>query len=212
MAAAGDAQNSEKELRTAAGLMPNSARPPVALGNLLSLKGQDDQAISEYQIALKLDPRNAGTYVLMGMAEKNRGHADLAEKAYRQALEIDPNNVVAVNNLAWIAMMNPERAGEAVGYAKKAAEAAPKMGQVLDTLGWAYHVNGENELASQTLERGVAAAPEDPRLLYHLAVVYGAQGHKQEEQATLRKALATNNPFPEMNDAKTRLAGNKGVS
>jgi hypothetical protein len=42
MAAAGDAQNSEKELRTAAGLMPNSARPHVALGNLLSLKGQDD--------------------------------------------------------------------------------------------------------------------------------------------------------------------------
>jgi hypothetical protein len=33
-----------------------------------------------------------------------------------------------------------------------------------------------------------------------------------EEQATLRKALATNKPFPEMNDAKTRLAANKGVS
>ena len=37
MAAAGDAQNSEKELRRAAGLMPNSARPHVALRNLLSL-------------------------------------------------------------------------------------------------------------------------------------------------------------------------------
>ncbi len=172
MAAAGDAQNSEKELLTAAGLMPNSARPHVALGNLQSLKGQDDQAISESQTALKLDPRNAGTYVLMGMAEKKRGHADLAEKAYRQAL---------------------------------------------DTLGWAYHVNGENGVclansASQTLKRAVAAAPEDPRLSYHLAVVYGAQGHKQEEQATLRKALATNKPFPEMKDAKTRLAANKGVS
>jgi Flp pilus assembly protein TadD len=108
-------------------------------------------------------------------------------------------------------MMTPERASEAVGYAKKAAEAAPKMGQVLDTLGWAYHVNGENELASQTLKRGAAFAPEDPRLLYHLAVVYGAQGHKQEEQATLKKALATNKPFPEMDDAKSRLAV-KGVS
>ena len=91
------------------------------------------------------------------------------------------------------------------------------MGQVLDTLGWAYHGNGENgawqaNSASQTLKPAVAAAPEDPRLLYHLAVVYGAQGHKQEEQATLRKALATNKPFPEMKDAKTRLAANKGVS
>jgi hypothetical protein len=36
---------------------------------------------------------------------------------------------VALNNLAWIAMMTPERASEAVGHAKKAAEAAPKMGQ-----------------------------------------------------------------------------------
>jgi len=182
-----------------------------SLGNLLSLKGQDDQAISEYQTALKLDPRNAGTYVLLGMAQKKGGNAKLAEKAYRQALEIEANNIVALNNLAWIAMMTPERANEAVVYAKKAAEAAPMMGQVLDTLGWAYHVNGENELASQTLKRGAAVAPEDPRLLYHLAVVYGAQGHKQEEQATLKKALATNKPFPEMDDAKSRLAG-KGVS
>jgi cytochrome c-type biogenesis protein CcmH/NrfG len=31
---------------------------------------------------------------------------------------------------------------------------------------------------------------------------YGAQGHKQEEKETLRKALATNKPFPEMDDAK----------
>ena len=70
--------------------MPNSARPHVALGNLLSLKGQDGEGISEYQTALKLDPRNAGTYVLLGMAQKKGGHAELAEKAYRQALEIEP--------------------------------------------------------------------------------------------------------------------------
>ncbi len=211
MAATGDAENSEKELRTAAGLMPKSARPHVALGNLLSLKGEDGEAIGEYQTALKLDPRNVGTYVLLGMAQKKSGHADLAEKTYRQALEIDPKNVVALTNLAWIAMMSPGRAAEALGYAKNAAEEAPKMGPVLDALGWAYHVNGENELASQALKRGVVAAPDNPRLLYHLAVVYGAQGHKQEEQATLRKALATNKPFPEMDDAKSRLSG-KGVS
>jgi hypothetical protein len=53
----------------AASLLPDSARPHVALGNLLSLKGQDGQAISEHQAARKLDPRSAGTYVLMGMAE-----------------------------------------------------------------------------------------------------------------------------------------------
>ena len=67
-------------------------------------------------------------------------------------------------------MMSPGRAGGSAGYAKKAAEEAPKMGPVLDALGWAYHVNGENELASQALKRGAAVAPEDPRLLYHLAV------------------------------------------
>jgi hypothetical protein len=81
----------------------------------------------------------------------------------------------------------------------------------LDTLGWAYHVNGQNELASQTLKRGAVFAPEDARLLHHFAVVYGAQGHKQEEPAALKKAQATNKPFPEMDDAKARLAG-KGVS
>lgn len=64
---------------------------------------------------------------------------------------------MALNNLAWVAMLTPERRSEAVVYAKKPAEAAPRMGQVLATLGWAYHVNGDNELASQTLKRGAAA-------------------------------------------------------
>ena len=143
------------------------------------------------------------------MAQKKGGNARLAEKAYRQALEIEANNIVALNNLAWIAMMTPERAGEAVGYAK-GCRSGTQDGTSAGYAGWA-HVNRENELANQTLQRGAAVAPEDPRLLYHLAVVYGAQGHKQEEQATLKKALATNKPFPEMDDAKSRLAG-KGVS
>ncbi len=86
------------------------------------------------------------------------------------------------------------------------------MGQVLDTLGWAYHMNGQNDVAGQTLTRGVAVAPQDPRILYHLAVVYGAQGHKLEEQPTLKKALAMNKPFPEIDDAKSRLTGSKGNS
>ena len=90
--------------------------------------GQDDQAISEYQTALKLDPRNAGTYVLMGMAEKKRGHADLAEKAYRQAPEIDPN-VVALNNLAWIAMMNPERGARRWVMRRKLQKRRPRWGK-----------------------------------------------------------------------------------
>lgn len=113
---------------------PQSPRSTIRDGTT-RWRMDDDQGISEYQTALKLDPRNAGTHVLLGMAQKKGGHAELAEKAYRQALEIEPNNIVALNNLAWIPMMTPERAGEAVGYAKKAAEAAPKMGQVLDTLG-----------------------------------------------------------------------------
>jgi hypothetical protein len=96
----------------------------------------------------------------MGMAEKKRGHADLAEKAYRQALEIDPNNVVALNNLAWIAMMNPERAGEAVGYAKKAARGGAQEGTSAGYAGMGVPREwGEWRLAgqfSQTRKRGVA--------------------------------------------------------
>jgi Flp pilus assembly protein TadD len=182
------------------------------LGNLLSLSGRDDAAINEYEAALKLEPRNAGTYVLIGMEQRKRGHPDLAEQAYRKALEIQPNDVVSLNNLTWIAMMSSERLGEALRYAKKAAEAAPKMGQVLDTLGWAYHLNGQNELASQTLKHGVSLTPQDPRLLYHLAVVYGAQGHREEEQAAIKKALGMNKPFPEIDAAKSRLADLKGAS
>jgi tetratricopeptide (TPR) repeat protein len=119
----------------------------------------DDQGVSEYQTALKLDPRNAGTYVLLGTAQKKGGHAELGEKAYRQALEIEPNNIVALNNLAWIAMMTPERAGEAVGYAK-GCRSGTQDGTSAGYPGWA-HVNGENELASQTCS-------EEPRLLQRI--------------------------------------------
>jgi hypothetical protein len=53
-------------------------------------------------------------------------------------------------------------------------------------------MNGENELGSQTLKRGAAVAPEDSRL-FTLQWCMERKGI-QEEQATLKKTLATNKP------------------
>jgi hypothetical protein len=74
--------------------------------------------------------------------------------------------------------------------------------------GWAYHVNAENELASQTVKRGAAVAQRTRGSCITLQWCVERKGI-QEEQATLKKALATNKPFPEMDDAKSRLASKR---
>jgi tetratricopeptide (TPR) repeat protein len=198
----GDVKAAEGEYRTALRLAPNSALSHIALGDLLGRTARTDAAIAEYETAANLAPKSGEPQLRIGMAYQVKGRSDLAEQAYREAVALQPNLVVALNNLAWIDLQKPQKLDEALTFAKKTVELVPSASQFQDTLGWVYHVKGDNQQAVVTLRKGITLSPKDPEIHYHLAVVYQDLKKPQDALSEVNTSLSLNKDFPEKADAQ----------
>jgi putative PEP-CTERM system TPR-repeat lipoprotein len=90
-----------------------------------------------------------------------------AAKLYEAILALQPQNVVALNNLAWVAMETKDPA--AVGHAEKAYAIAPENAAVLDTYGWLLLQKGEVKRSVDLLTKAVSRDPKNPDMRLHLA-------------------------------------------
>jgi tetratricopeptide (TPR) repeat protein len=174
----------------------------MAEGDLFLIRKDPDQALSNYEAILQATPRSAAALVKIGIANEMKGRRNEAEQAYRKAIAIEPNDALALNNLAWIDIQRNVRLDEALSFAKRAIRAAPKIGQFLDTLGWAYHVRGDQTKAMETLKEATAVSPGDPEVHYHLGVALDAAGRKSEALAEINKSLSLKKGFPEAAEAR----------
>jgi tetratricopeptide (TPR) repeat protein len=96
--------------------------------------------------------------------------------------------VVALNNLAWNLSEAKKRPDEALPLAVKAEQLAPRMAEVLDTLGWIQYRRGDYAEARKTLTRAVERAPNHATIQYHLGMVYSRLGQKDQAVSALRLA------------------------
>ncbi|MBI5642664.1 MAG: tetratricopeptide repeat protein [Deltaproteobacteria bacterium] len=60
-------------------------------GVQLSLKGQLDEAIKEYETVLQFNPKSAETYNNLGFAYFDKGDFDKALESQKKAVELNPN-------------------------------------------------------------------------------------------------------------------------
>ena len=72
--------------------------PPV--GNLLSEKGQVDEALACYQKAIELDPKYEVAHDNLGDVIKEMGQLDEGLACYQKAIELDPKYAAARSHLA----------------------------------------------------------------------------------------------------------------
>lgn len=78
---------------------------------------------------------------------------------------------------------------EAVEGAQSAGADQATMGVFLDTLGWVQFKRGDLRQALANLTRAADAAPDQPEILYHLALAYLAQGRRHDAIVMLERAL-----------------------
>jgi putative PEP-CTERM system TPR-repeat lipoprotein len=123
----------------------------------------------------------------------NRVDEALAE--YARVIDIDPRNAVALNNAAWYAFLQGRP--EALGYARRAAEAAPQSAPVIDTLGWLLTESGRAEEGLPHLVKATELAPESAEIRYHLAVAQARAGQTEAARATLSGLLSSTARFAE---------------
>ncbi len=165
-------------------------------------------AVADYRAILVMAPTDAQTMVKLGMVYDRMGRSREAEGMYRDALRISPNFAVAFNNLAWNAAMRRTDLDQALFWAKRAVELAPKVPQFRDTLGWVHRTRGESAAALAAFEQATKLEPPLAEAYYHLGLVYRDMDRPKESDAAFRRALEISRDFAGAEDARRALARN----
>ncbi|KLN61651.1 hypothetical protein WH96_04750 [Kiloniella spongiae] len=113
-----------------------------------------DRAFEDYNLVISRDPKNADAYYYRAGIFSDRDQLDLAILDYRAVVRLNPKDSYALNALAWLLAINPDRdernGKEAVVFAKKAIELDPNDYETWDTLAAAYVEDRQPEEALKT--------------------------------------------------------------
>jgi tetratricopeptide (TPR) repeat protein len=174
-------------------------------GDLLLAKGDLEKAAASFAASAEVLKQPAMAQFRLGVTFEALRRWDDAERAYLNATKSDPKMFAAYNNLAYMSADRRARLDEALTWARKAIELAPKNLTLQDTLGWVYRARGELEPAAVAIRKALASDAKQPNFHYHLGVVYEDQGKTREAVASLQKALELNANFRNSRDARARL-------
>ncbi len=174
-------------------------------GDLFVARKDLDHALSSYQAVLQIAPKSTAALFKIGVVHDMKGQWNEAEQAYRQVLDADPKLALAANNLAWLLNEREKKPAEALKWATKAVELAPKDYNCQDTLGWVLRANGDRSRALVVLKQANALAPANPQVLYHLGILYQESKQSGPARQSFSKALELSKTFEGARDSQSRL-------
>ena len=133
------------------------------------------QAEPYFQQCLQSDGSNYSCTNNLGAAYLEAGDDIQATPELQRARQLEPERPEALVNFGYLADRNGDWK-RAVGYYVQATVVGPYLPEAYVDLGIDYEHNGLYPLAQSALLRGIAAAPQDGRIRYLLALAYAAQG------------------------------------
>lgn len=188
----GDTEGAEATLRALVdeepGLLP-------AWMSLIRIVASDSQRLEEasglVDEALAVAPDSGDlNWAKAGILEKS-GDVDGAIAIYEAMYKANSANPVIANNLASLLSTHT---GDPASIQRAEVIARRLRGSTVpayqDTYGWIAHLRGDHDEALVELEKAATALPDDPAVLYHLAMVYDAVGRADEALEQLQKAKA----------------------
>ncbi|MFT5728852.1 MAG: tetratricopeptide (TPR) repeat protein [Desulforhopalus sp.] len=198
-----DAQRVYKNLQS---LQPEDATAYLTEAKLLRKLNRNDEALKLYETVLEIQPKSLSAH--MGIADllQINGDAEKAMEHYREVLKVKEDYVPAANNLAWLIASAPDGdLGEALMLAMRAKQESPDSPSITDTLGWVHYKRKSYSLAMTQFELALEKIPDNPTMIYHLALAQ--HGNNQPEKAlnTLSPIIEGKVAFPERADAERLL-------
>jgi Flp pilus assembly protein TadD len=146
----------------------NNAMGHYSLGDALSQKGSEDEAITQYQMALQIVPDFVEVHDNLGVALMQMGRVDEAITQFKMALQIKPDNPKARNNLGF-ALIRRGRADEAIPCFQLALETKPDYVQARINLANAFLQKGNIGEAMAHFQKALQIEPANPVLQNNLA-------------------------------------------
>lgn len=157
-----------KNLEAVIEMAPSIRAPYMMLAGLYQTSPKDRERILKELI--KRFPNYIAGYQQLATIYLNSGNIDMARSLLEQAHSIAPNDPLLNSNLAWIYAQRDDSLDEAMPLAMKAYELAPDNPAIQDTMAWIYYRKGLTKRAQWLLEELIQKRPNDPLILYHLAL------------------------------------------
>ncbi|MGA8532518.1 MAG: tetratricopeptide repeat protein [Candidatus Tumulicola sp.] len=135
------------------------------------------EAEKDFRACLQIDTTNYTCTNNLGAAYLQSGDDDVAKPYLIRARSLAPERPEALVNFGFLA----DRRGDwkrAVDFYVAATVVGPYLPEAYIDLGIDYEHNNLFPLAQAALLKGIAAAPQDGRIRYLLAVAYASQGQK----------------------------------
>lgn len=143
--------------------------------------------------------------MLLADLHLNSGNLDSALQYYRKAFERAPNSPIVQTGLARALLESGQEIDWAMTLAEQAMQQQPENCMVSDTLAWAYHKKGRNQLAAPLLKECVAKAPKNAIFHFHFGMISKETGKNREAEQSLAAALKYGLPDPYKGVAENAL-------
>ncbi len=187
--AQGQKDKALQELQKIQARHPNDAQIPLLRAQLLQEEADYGDAARVLDQALERNPRDAALWYARGtIAELQKDYAGM-EKAMRIVIELRPEDAQAYNFIGYSLLERRQQLAQAGAYLEKAIQLAPEDPNIQDSVGWYYHLQGDQKKALDYLQKAHAQLGDEPEVLAHLGRVLWQLGRQEEARALWRRGL-----------------------
>ncbi len=188
-----------------------ASRPDVIyqLAGALHRAGRLAEARSELTVAATQWPEDARLAYLLGLVAHEMDGEDAALPHMLKVIELEPGHPGALNYVGFTWAERGERLEEAEAMIRRALEARPDDGAIIDSLGWVLFRQGAFERAVEVLREAAARQPEEAEIRFHLAEALRALGQREAAAAEYRRAIELADD-PEEKARYEKAAGKRG--
>lgn len=177
-------------------LTPNSAPERLELGDVFTLKGDPNGALTWYRQAAKLAPGDLDTNLEFAKALGRAGHVDEARTQFQMVLTGHADNPLVLNDYAYFLSQNGGDLDKALDLARHALQLVPTQPSFSDTLGYIYLKKGLKDSAAQIFANLVRKYPSYSTFHYHYGMALLDKGDTKSAKKELQGALAAH-PSPQ---------------
>lgn len=176
----------------------------LALGELKGVSSDWAGAVSVFERWLVDHPADVPVMSALAHAYDQQGLEAESLAQYKNILLVDSDNADALNVLAWD--LRHADTAEALQYARRASELAPRSAKALHTLALVEYIAENYRRAARAAERALDEDPNNLSLKYHSAMIDAARGEKTLAASKLRAVLRRGDNFPQIEQARALLA------
>lgn len=187
----GDLQGAVDSFRRSISSAPRVKEVHHELAKCLAKSGQNEQAYGEFMTAINIDGHYVEARNNFGQFLRQTGKEKQAKMQFERCIILDPKFAPAYYNLAGLLKEKGDLNG-AIDNFQHAVDLQPNFAEAQEQLGMCIFERasqGDLSTAAEKLETAARLIPKNPRIHYHLGLIYATKSKLDAAEDQFRTAL-----------------------